>query len=113
MIRTKSVYDLADKSDGDRILVSRYWPRGISKVRLKLTEWLKLLAPSKDLLSDWKMNTITWHDYVHRYHSEMESNSELIKTLAIRVRKTTILIPLQFSTNNRFIETAAAFQSNF
>ncbi len=37
MIKTKSAYDPVEESDGERILVSRYWPRGLSKKRLSLT----------------------------------------------------------------------------
>ena len=33
MVKTKSVYDEADQSDGQRILVTRFWPRGISKAQ--------------------------------------------------------------------------------
>ena len=31
MIRTKSIYDPKEESDGIRILITRYWPRGIKK----------------------------------------------------------------------------------
>jgi uncharacterized protein YeaO (DUF488 family) len=31
MIRTKSIYDLKEESDGIRILITLYWPRGIKK----------------------------------------------------------------------------------
>jgi uncharacterized protein YeaO (DUF488 family) len=50
MVKTKSVYDPVEESDGDRILVTQYWPRGISKERLRLTEYRKELAPSVGLL---------------------------------------------------------------
>ena len=40
MAKTKSVYDPVEPSDGDRVLVARYWPRGISKARLCLAEWI-------------------------------------------------------------------------
>ena len=62
MVKTKSAYGHAEPSDGSRYLVSRYWPRGISKQRLQLTTWLKQLAPSKELLRDWKDGAITWED---------------------------------------------------
>ena len=31
MIRTKSIYDPKEENDGIRILITRYWPRGIKK----------------------------------------------------------------------------------
>jgi hypothetical protein len=33
MIRVKRVYDAPDSGDGERILVDRTWPRGLSKKR--------------------------------------------------------------------------------
>ena len=67
-VKTKRVYDPAEASDGDRILVTRYWPRGISRERLSITEWLRNLAPSKELLRDWKKQRISWEEYTVRYH---------------------------------------------
>ncbi len=60
MVKTKSVYDPVEVADGERILVSRYWPRGLSKERLSLTEHLKDVAPSIKLLRDWKTGNISW-----------------------------------------------------
>ena len=48
MVKTKRLYELVEESDDDRILVSRYWPRGVSKDRLSVTDWLRNLAPSKE-----------------------------------------------------------------
>jgi len=48
MVKTKSIYQKSEESDGERILVSRYWPRGLSKERLALTEHLKEVAPGVD-----------------------------------------------------------------
>lgn len=47
----RRVYDPPAPSDGTRLLVDRLWPRGISKERADVDEWLKDIAPSKDLRS--------------------------------------------------------------
>ncbi len=47
MVKTKCLYDPVEESDGDRILVTRYWPRGVSKERLSITDWLRNLALSR------------------------------------------------------------------
>ena len=52
MTKTKCLYDPVEQSDGDRILVTRYWPRGISREHLAITDWLRELAPSKELIRD-------------------------------------------------------------
>ncbi len=92
MIKTKSVYDPAEESDGDRILVTRYWPRGLSKKRLLLTEWLRNLAPSAELLKAWKSGNIGWKEYEERYRKEMIEGPREIVALAQKARETTITL---------------------
>ncbi len=74
MVKTKCLYDPVEESDGDRILVTRYWPRGVSKERLSITDWLRNLAPSKELVNDWKKRKILWNEYTLRYHEEMHGH---------------------------------------
>ena len=52
MIRTKSIYDPKEESDGIRILITRYWPRGIKKEHFD--KWYKELSPSRGLLKKYK-----------------------------------------------------------
>jgi uncharacterized protein YeaO (DUF488 family) len=92
MIKTKRAYDPAEASDGDRILVTRYWPRGISRERLSITEWLRNLAPSKELLFDWKNKNISWEQYTIRYHEEMLHQQTAIRGLANRAMSSTITL---------------------
>ena len=85
MINTKCLKAEPEAADGHRILVTRQWPRPRTKVSLALSEqwgWQKALAPSKELLDDWKQGTITWDEYTVRYHDEMGSQRELIEKLA-------------------------------
>ena len=92
MVKTKSVYDPVEESDGQRILVSRYWPRGLSKEHLALTEHLKDVAPSVELLRDWKSGNISWAEYESRYHQEMLEQREKIVELAKRANGLTITL---------------------
>ncbi|MGH3602937.1 MAG: DUF488 domain-containing protein, partial [Pseudonocardiaceae bacterium] len=43
------VYDQATDQDGNRVLVDRLWPRGMSKSRADIGEWCKQVAPSTTL----------------------------------------------------------------
>jgi len=92
MVETKCLYDPPEQSDGDRILVTRYWPRGISRDRLAITDWLRNLAPSKELLRDWKQQSLSWEEYTLRYHEEMLEQQAAIKDLADRARNGTITL---------------------
>jgi len=92
MISTKSVYDPVEESDGDRILVSRYRPRGLSKERLSLADHLKDLAPSVELLRDWKRQEISWDEYQSRYHDGMQKQCQVITELARKAESRTITL---------------------
>jgi uncharacterized protein YeaO (DUF488 family) len=59
------VYEPAEASDGVRVLVMRYWPRGIR--REKVDVWLRELAPVIPLLRSYLDGRITWAQYQPRY----------------------------------------------
>ena len=48
MIKIKRIYDAEDE-EGYRVLVDRLWPRGVSKEKANLDEWMKEVAPSDEL----------------------------------------------------------------
>jgi uncharacterized protein YeaO (DUF488 family) len=92
MVKTKRVYDPAEASDGERILVTRYWPRPLSKAQVAYSDWLRNLAPSAELLRDWKKQRISWEEYTVRYHEEMRGQQEAIRDLANRAKRGTITL---------------------
>jgi len=92
MVKTKSVYDPVEPDDGERILVTRYWPRGLSKERLSLAARMREVAPSVELLRDWKAGKISWAEYETRYFKEMASQTEKIRDLAQQSRHNTITL---------------------
>ena len=92
MVKTKSVYDPVEKSDGQRLLVTRFWPRGLSKAKLALTAWLRSLAPSRELLKAWKTGEASWKGYQARYKKEMAEQQDEIQKLAIKAAQGTITL---------------------
>ena len=92
MIKTKSVYDAVEGTDGERIMVTRFWPRGRSKKDLQLTEWLRELGPSVKLLRDWKKGNISWQEYERQYFEEMKTQKYKIIELANRASIKTITL---------------------
>ena len=48
-VRLKRAYEPATPDDGERILVDRLWPRGVSKADAALDAWMKDIAPSTAL----------------------------------------------------------------
>ena len=74
MIRHASIYDTLEPSDtsGLRVLVMRYWPRGVRRDRVDL--WLKDAAPSPELLHEYTHGVIDAVEFDRRYRQEMTSD---------------------------------------
>lgn len=91
-IRSKSIYDEAAADDGARVLTTNYWPRGVSRERAGT--YMRVLAPSRELLRAFKDGVIDWAGYEPRYLDEMrgEKQREEIAALAERARVETITV---------------------
>jgi len=81
MVKTKSIGDPIEEVDGSRILVTRYWPRPFKRERLRISEWCRSVAPSRELLRDWRDSRISWADYEKRYLHEMTHHEQEIRRL--------------------------------
>jgi uncharacterized protein YeaO (DUF488 family) len=68
MIRTKSIYEPRSDRDGLRILVTRYWPRGVNKQAVDA--WFKDLGPEPKLIKEFKHGSMGWADFKKRYVQE-------------------------------------------
>jgi len=53
--------------DGYRILVDRLWPRGVSKDKAALGEWLKEVGPSNELRQWFGHNPEHFDEFRKRY----------------------------------------------
>ena len=69
-IATKRIYEPAGAADGARVLIMRYWPRGIRRERVDV--WLRELAPVVPLLRSYLDGKITWAQYTPRYLAGLE-----------------------------------------
>lgn len=73
-VSIKRIYDEPSASDGYRVLVDRLWPRGISKDRAQLNEWLKEIAPSPELRRWFNHDPARFAELSARYSDELERN---------------------------------------
>ncbi|WNQ10993.1 DUF488 family protein [Paenibacillus aurantius] len=83
MIQTKRIYEPIQESDGKRILVDRLWPRGVSKEKAAIHEWMKEVAPSHELRK-WFHEQANFEEFKERYRKELledESKILLVKQL--------------------------------
>ena len=88
MLRIKRVYDTTEPDDGKRILIDRLWPRGISKARAQIDEWIKELAPSTELRNWFGHDDAKWEEFRSRYIQEL-SSPDKIKILKVLTKEAT------------------------
>lgn len=75
-LRLKRAYEPASPEDGYRILIDRLWPRGISKEKAALDDWMKEVAPSADLRKWFGHDPGRWNEFRRRYRMELRQHGE-------------------------------------
>ncbi|CAI8824299.1 DUF488 domain-containing protein [Methylocaldum szegediense] len=81
MVFVKRVYEPLASGDGERYLVERLWPRGITKEALMITAWIKEAAPSTELRRWFGHEPSKWNEFRQRYFSELDRKPEVIRPL--------------------------------
>lgn len=80
-VAVKRIYDRPAPDDGLRVLVDRLWPRGVSRRRAALDEWMAELAPSTALREWFGHEPSRWAEFQRRYRAELQSRGEAIEAL--------------------------------
>lgn len=70
----KRVYEPAAPSDGLRVLVDRLWPRGVSRSKAHLDEWMKDIGPSPQLRKWFGHRPERFAEFKKRYVKELGGN---------------------------------------
>jgi len=93
MIKTKSLFDPVEESDGTRIVVSGGVPPDCS-----FDEYYPELAPTKKLLYDYKYHGLSWDEYVVQFFQLMGGHhaQRRIRELANRARSGEVITLLCF-----------------
>lgn len=81
MIIIKRIYTAKSESDGVRVLVDRIWPRGINKDEANLDEWMKDIAPSKELRKWFSHDPEKFREFKSNYIAELETKPEKVTRL--------------------------------
>ena len=92
MIKTKSIYEPKSKGDGLRVLITRYYPRGVKKEHFD--EWRRELAPSRELLKCYKNGEINWKKFEKKFLKQMneQDSKKTIKTLANMAKNNSVTL---------------------
>jgi uncharacterized protein YeaO (DUF488 family) len=86
-IQIKRIYEPPDPADGYRALVDRLWPRGITRPRAALDNWLIDLAPSTELRKWFHQDPRRWTQFVRRYRAELRAQAPMLEALRQRARQ--------------------------
>ncbi len=107
-MKTKRVYEPPSPSDGERILVDRVWPRGVSKEKADVSLWLKEVAPSTELRKWFGHDPEKWEEFRRRYWRELDQNPEAVNQIQNQARKGTVT--LVYSARDEQHNQAVALQ---
>ena len=90
LIKTKNIYDPVESADGYRVLVMRFWPRGVSKDKIDI--WEKELGTEPDLIKSWKSGSISWSEFSKQYRKFAAGHNDKIEELAQKAKSDTITL---------------------
>jgi uncharacterized protein YeaO (DUF488 family) len=107
-VAIKRVYQSAVRTDGARVLVDRLWPRGLTRVKAAVDEWLRDLAPSDELRRWYHARPEHWLDFRKKYlkelsHPEAEDALRRLYQLARKRKRLTLLFASKNETHNNAV----------
>jgi uncharacterized protein YeaO (DUF488 family) len=103
-LRLKRAYEPAAPDDGKRILVDRLWPRGLSKDKAAVDDWIKEIAPSTELRKWFGHDPARWAEFQRRYRIELRQHSVLLDR--IRSLAKTQTVTLLYAARDAYSELA-------
>jgi uncharacterized protein YeaO (DUF488 family) len=86
-VRLKRAYATPAADDGTRILVDRLWPRGLSKERAAIDQWMKDIAPTTGLRKWFGHDPTRWEGFRRRYSKEVSEKADLLDQLRSLARQ--------------------------
>jgi len=91
-VRIKRAYEPAAASDGERILIDRIWPRGVTREEAQLDEWARELAPSAHLRGWFAHDPDRFAEFRRRYSLELAAHGDKLRDLRRRARAGTLTL---------------------
>lgn len=82
----RRAYEPPTHNDGQRILVDRVWPRGVSKESAHLDEWMRDVAPSDELRHWFGHDPERYAEFRRRYREELKDHRAEVDDLVARAR---------------------------
>jgi uncharacterized protein YeaO (DUF488 family) len=86
-LAVKRVHEAPARGDGQRVLVDRLWPRGVSKERAAVHLWAREAAPSAELRRWFDHDPERWEGFRARYARELDARPEALEPILARARR--------------------------
>jgi len=86
MLKLKRAYEAPSADDGERILVERLWPRGLTKGKARIDLWMKEISPSAALRKWYSHDVAKWKEFGKRYREELKGHKEEVAELRKRAK---------------------------
>lgn len=107
-IKIKRVYDPPAAEDGQRVLVDRLWPRGLSKEHAALDDWIREVAPSNDLRRWFAHDRAKWIEFKRRYFAELAAPEAREALSSIRSLAAKGVVTLLYAASDEEYNNAVA-----
>jgi len=92
VLKIKRVYERRERGDGERILVDRLWPRGLSTRAASVDRWMKDLGPSHMLRKWFGHDPARWSEFRRRYLAELRSHRQALTAIGRTSRTHTVTL---------------------
>jgi uncharacterized protein YeaO (DUF488 family) len=86
-IPIKRAYEPASPQDGQRGLIDRLWPRGVTKAAAGIDRWIKEIAPSTELRKWFGHDPARWDEFRRRFAGELREHGKELRDLRNRARR--------------------------
>src|SRR4051812_41176732 len=81
-LNTKCIYDPHSPSDGVRVLVMSFWPRGVARNHVDV--WFRELGTAPSLIKEWKAEQISWTEFRRHYRRGLQEPAARQAVVEIR-----------------------------
>jgi uncharacterized protein YeaO (DUF488 family) len=110
VIAIRRAYDAATPTDGYRVLVDHFWPRGRSKADLHLDEWARDVAPTPELIRWFGHESQRWEEFRRRYLEELAAPGMREKLEALLAASGSQKITLVYGARNELENQAVVLR---
>ena len=107
-VGVKRVYAASADDDGQRVLVDRLWPRGISKEGAHIDLWLKEVSPSSALRKRYHGQPGAWDAFCEAYAEELRAPPASHALAALRAMVRAGKVTLLFAARDEIRNNAVA-----